>query len=193
MVVRAATSPPTAAVTVTTADLVARFDGSGSATPTAGSRRTRGTSGTVRAGPGVAPQHTYAADGSYTVRLTVTDDRGATTTAAKTVVVRGPAGPGHLRADGGERLGHRRPRRCVDLHRLDERLRGGLRQGDHHGGLEVAADRPAAVRSTDTDLQVGFALDRASTGGGQFVRTIVRGDETNGYGTRVWITKDGAM
>jgi PKD repeat protein len=38
-----------------------------------------------------APSHTYAADGSYPVALTVTDDRGATGTITKTVTVPPPA------------------------------------------------------------------------------------------------------
>ncbi|MEE9121782.1 MAG: PKD domain-containing protein, partial [Syntrophobacteria bacterium] len=48
---------------------------------------------------GVTPSHTYAADGSYTVRLTVTDDDGATGTPdSQIITVTAPANTMHVEA-----------------------------------------------------------------------------------------------
>ena len=70
---------PTAGITSTVDDLAVAFDGT----------RSRDTDGTVASyawdfgdgttGTGATPQHTYAAAGTYTVALTVTDDAGAAT------------------------------------------------------------------------------------------------------------------
>ena len=86
--VTAANQPPAAAFTSSSADLVASFDGSGSADP----------DGTIAAygwdfgdgsaaGAGAKPAHTYAAAGTYQVKLTVTDDAGATASVTNPVTV----------------------------------------------------------------------------------------------------------
>ncbi|MET0694428.1 MAG: PKD domain-containing protein, partial [Propionibacteriaceae bacterium] len=93
----ASTAPnvaPTAAFTATPTGLAVAVDGSGSTD----------TDGTVASyawdfgddsfGTGATASHTYTADGTYAIKLTVTDDDGATATATKNVdVVRGNDAP----------------------------------------------------------------------------------------------------
>ena len=84
-----ANSPPTAAFTAACTNLVCTFtdgssDADGAVTAWAWSFGDGSTS-TAR-----SPARSYAAAGSYTVNLTVTDDRGATASTSRTVTVSGP-------------------------------------------------------------------------------------------------------
>ncbi len=87
----AAQTGPTASFTSQTSDLVASFDGSGSSAP-AGVKSYAWDFGNGKTGTGAKPSHTYAAAGTYTVKLTVTDNGGLTgaTTAQVTVAKAGP-------------------------------------------------------------------------------------------------------
>ncbi len=82
---------PSAAFTSSVNDLQASFDGSGSSDP----------DGTIASyawdfgdstpdGSGATPSHTYAAAGTYTVKLTVTDNKGATDSISHDVTVTAP-------------------------------------------------------------------------------------------------------
>ena len=82
-------SPPTAAFTPACTNLVCTFtdgssDSDGAVTAWAWSFGD-GVTSTTR-----SPTRSYAAAGSYTVSLTVTDDRGATASTSRTVTVTGP-------------------------------------------------------------------------------------------------------
>ncbi len=79
---------PTAAFTATVTDRTASFDASGSTDPDGRITSYRWDFGDgTPAGTGPAPKHTYADYGTYTVRLTVTDDRGDTATTTQTVTI----------------------------------------------------------------------------------------------------------
>ncbi len=84
--------PPTAGFTVSTNDLTASFtDASSDSDGGIASRSWDfGDGGTSSA---TNPSHTYASAGTYTVRLTVTDDDGATGSASQTVTVTVTAPP----------------------------------------------------------------------------------------------------
>jgi PKD repeat protein len=82
-------TPPTAAISANpvngTAPLAVSFSGAGSNDPDgsiAGYAWTFGDGGT---GSGVSTSHTYAAAGTFTAKLTVTDNRGATGSATMTI------------------------------------------------------------------------------------------------------------
>src|SRR5690606_28946293 len=79
-------NPPVANFTFTTSELVASFtDASTDSDGTIASRAwTFGDGGTATT---ANPSHTYAAAGTYTVGLTVTDDDGATNIVSKAVTV----------------------------------------------------------------------------------------------------------
>ncbi len=73
----AANVPPTAAFTASADYLDVSFDGSGSFDSDGSIVSYAWIFGDTGTGTGVSPSHTYAASGTYTVRLTVTDNDGA--------------------------------------------------------------------------------------------------------------------
>jgi PKD repeat protein len=86
---------PTAAFVKTTADLVASFDGRGSSDADGTVASYAWEFGDGATGTGAQTQHTYASGGTYSVRLTVTDDSGATGTTTLDVTV-APAPPANV-------------------------------------------------------------------------------------------------
>jgi PKD repeat protein len=79
--------PPTAAIgTPSCTNLACTFSGAGSADSDGTVASYAWDFGDGTTGTGVAPAHTFTADGTYTVSLVVTDNQGATSTAATTSV-----------------------------------------------------------------------------------------------------------
>ena len=89
---------PSAVEGVTVAGLSVTADGSGSSDPDGTVVGYAWTFGDGAGATGVAPVHTYAASGTYTVGLTVTDNDGATATTTSLVSV--TALPGEVRPSG---------------------------------------------------------------------------------------------
>lgn len=80
-------APPTAQATVSCAALVCDFDGSGSSDPDGVVTSYSWRFGDGESGEGAQTSHTYASAGTYTVRLTVTDDEGAASSLERTINV----------------------------------------------------------------------------------------------------------
>ncbi len=77
--------PPTASFTSNCDQLTCSFDGSGSTDSDGTIASYAWDFGDGATATGVSPQHAYAAAGTYTVKLTVTDDRGGTNMASQQV------------------------------------------------------------------------------------------------------------
>ena len=74
-----ANQPPVAAFTSTVNNMVVNFDGSGSSDPDGSIASYAWDFGDTGTGSDPKPSHTYAAAGTYSVQLTVTDNKGAST------------------------------------------------------------------------------------------------------------------
>lgn len=82
---------PTASFTAATADLKVTVDGRDSADPDGTIASWAWEFGDGGTGTGDTATHTYASAGTYTVKLTVTDDKGRTDSSTKPVTVTAPA------------------------------------------------------------------------------------------------------
>jgi PKD repeat protein len=83
---------PVASFTYSCTDLSCTFDGSGSYDPDGSIASYAWDFGDGSTGSGATTSHTYAADGTYTVVLTVTDNEGAAGTDTQDVTVGGGGG-----------------------------------------------------------------------------------------------------
>ncbi|SDP74598.1 PKD repeat-containing protein [Pedococcus dokdonensis] len=167
---------PTASFTTSCTDLACSFNGTGSSDPdgTIASYAWQWGDGTAD-GTGATANHTYAAAGTYTARLTVTDNAGATGTTTKDVTVTAPPPVTVLAADAYGRT-----------------LATGWGSADTGGAWTTNASSSAlsvtggagqvrlnagsgpwlalaGVSSSSTDLVTTIFLDKVPTGSGAYV------------------------
>ncbi len=83
---------PTASFTDSVSGLSVSFDGTASSDPDNDPLSYAWTFGDGNSGSGVSPSHTYAAGGTYTVQLTVSDGKGGSDSTSKQVTVTAPGG-----------------------------------------------------------------------------------------------------
>ncbi|WP_298459553.1 PKD domain-containing protein [uncultured Cellulomonas sp.] len=191
---------PTAVIAATTADLTASVDGSGSSDPDGTIASYAWEFGDGATATGATVSHPYAAAGTYTVRLTVTDAAGATGTATRQVTVTAPTPP----PAGGDEL-------VADA--FDRSVTSGWGTAPTGGewsssgtGISVAdgvgrhtLGRPGtlltstldSVSSTSTDLTTTLSVDKPATGGGMYLTVMGRRVGTTDYRARVKLDSSG--
>lgn len=177
--------PPTASFTTATSGLTVYTDGSGSSDPDGSVASYAWDFGDGASGTGVTAAHTYAAGGSYPVRLTVTDTSGLTATSTRTVTVASNApvatdgfsrivSGGWGSADvGGPWTTSGAP---ASVFAVDGR-RGTLTMGA--GSAPLAALN--GVTAGDVDMLVDTTVSTAATGGGTTLSLGARRVGTSEY------------
>jgi PKD repeat protein len=144
------------------------------------------------------PSHTFAAAGDQTVKLTVTDDEGATDSVTKTVTTVAPTGPlatdafsrtassGWGSADKGgawSRFGSASYFSVADG-------AGQMKLGSAGAGLRMALE---SVSSTSTDVSIKMSMDKIAGGGGSYISLSGRTMGANAYRAKVKVGSNGAM
>lgn len=192
---------PTAAFTFTATGLQLSVDGAGSTDP----------DGTVTAyswqfGDGstdlvttAAATHTYLANGTYPVVLTVTDNRGATSVVTQQVTVSTPV-VAPLAADAFGRT------TASGWGTADIgggwTVAGGIANFSVAGGsgkirMNAAGAAPTAslgaLAGANVDIKVDVSLDKAATGGGTYVSVGARKVGNSEYRLKAWFKADGTV
>ncbi|MHA7278693.1 PKD domain-containing protein [Arthrobacter sp. MDT2-2] len=194
-------APPTAAFTYTATGLAASFDGAGSADADGTIASYAWDFGDGTTGTGVRASKTYAAAGTYTVKLTVTDNAGATHSVSRAVTVAAGDQPAELARDafgrtvtggwgsadvGGPWLvGGSTAKYSVD---------GSAGLMNLAAAASSANARLDGVSSLTTDTRFTTKLDKAPNGGGLHLTVIGRNVAGAGdYRTKLLISGTGGM
>ncbi|WP_341935626.1 PKD domain-containing protein [Microbacterium sp. LWO14-1.2] len=194
---------PAAAFTASSVDLTASVDGSTStdADGTIASYSWNWGDGAVSAGR--TASHVFAAAGTYTVTLTVTDDRGVTHAATRAVTVTAPPVKSELpalAADEFERTAG--PGWGATGTGGAWTIAGGSQAttsvSDGRGRMALAPGdtRHATLGSTavgDAVLSVQFSVDQPSSTGGSYIGVIARSSAAGKYFVRAWLRPDGMV
>jgi PKD repeat protein len=190
---------PTAAFTSTVSGLTATVNGSGSSDADGSVASHAWDFGDGATATGATASHAYTAAGTYTVRLTVTDDEGATGTIQQPVTVTAPPpAPSAVAADAFERssasgFGRADTGGAWTMSGGSSSVSGGV------GHLQVAAPGGSAaallnsVSVRDLAYQVGVSLDAAPTGGGSYVYLVTRRSGGNMFRMSVKFQADGKV
>ena len=194
--------PPVAAFTATPADLVVAFDGTASTDPdgTVASYSWDFGDGPV-AGTGATTSHTYAAAGAYQVKLTVTDNGGATNSLTKTVTVTA-APPANVVASDTFARTVANGWGTADFGGVWSVDPGSLSSYSVANGSASVVNQPGrqpnaslnSVASTATDTTVSYSLNNLPGGGGMYVSVVGRQvGSSNDYQAKIAMYPSGAM
>ncbi|MGY1885444.1 PKD domain-containing protein [Blastococcus sp. SYSU DS0753] len=196
-----ANQPPAAAFTATTAGLTAWLDASSSVDHDGTVTSYAWDFGDGSTGSGATASHDYATAGTYQVRLTVTDDDGATHGVTRPVTVAASDGPTELARDTFGRTATNglgtadaggpwtatvgAGRQSVSPGVAQLALPGaGNNTGAHLGG----------VRQTSADVRTTFGLSATPAGAGTYVYAVGRRIASGGeYRVRLRVMPDGAV
>lgn len=192
----AANLPPVAAFTITSSELMIELDGSTSSDIDGTIADYHWDFGDGTSGSGVSATHTFAAAGTYTVKLTVTDDKGASGDVIRTVTVSEVEDPVELVADNFQR-----------------EVAQGFGTADQ-GGVWTVQSRPTSfsvvngqgriampagagprvalseVEALDTEAILDIGLDKAPEGSGVYVTMGGRQAGSNDYRAKLWLRPD---
>lgn len=175
-----ANQAPRAAFTSSVSGLTASFDGSGSNDPDGQVVSYAWTFGDGSTGTGATVSKTYAGTGEYSVKLTVTDNAGETTSITKSVVV----APGAVIADQFDRTVSRWG--TADTGGTWTYSGSTFDTNGRTGSIKLAgaaskatASLPASQR--DVDVVADVAVDKTATGGGMYTTFITRQSGSSDY------------
>ncbi|MBW3069446.1 PKD domain-containing protein [Actinomyces sp. 594] len=180
---------PTAAFTADTQDFVVTVDGSGSTVAGGSIASWSWDFGDGATGEGVTAAHTYAETGTYTIRLTVTSDTGATAASAQPVLI-GPADP-TIAADDFDRTA---PNGWADAAAggtwtVNPASRFSVADGTATIALNRAGSTATAalaeVSSDSTELTASYTLSEQPTGGGVYTAFAARTSGSSSYNLRI--------
>ena len=171
--------PPTAAFTATPTNLVATFDATASSDTDGTITGYAWDFGDSTTGTGSKPTHTYASAGSYPVKLTVTDDQGATNSLTKTVTVTAPPETPIAADDFGRTVASGWGAADVGgSWTTSSASNFAVSNGTGSLTMKTAGSGPAiylnSASANDADLQFTFAPDKAATGGGYYLTAVGR-------------------
>ena len=184
-------SPPSASFTWSVAALTASFNGSGSSDPDGSVTGYSWAFGDGSTGSGVSPSHTYAAPGTYTVQLTVTDNQGAIGTTTRQVTL---ADAAVIASDAFDRT-------VVDG--WGQAVTGGswtltsdpanFAVGGSKGTIRLAPSSGpwaylAGTSARDVDLRTAIGFDKPGTGGGVYASAVVRRVGSTDYRLKVRVS-----
>ena len=196
-----ANAAPVAGFTFTAANLVASFDGAtsvdsdGSIAAYSWNFGDNGTDLVSTAGA----SHTFAAAGTYTVALTVTDNSGATNTVTRAVTVTAPVATPLVNDSFGRTSASGWGSAEVGGAWT---VAGGAANFSVNGGtgkvrLTAAGAGPSATlgapSSANTNLALDVSLDKAATGGGVYVSVAARKVGTSEYRTTAKFLANGSV
>ncbi len=196
-----ANQPPTAVIGAPTiANLTVGLSGTGSTDPDGTITGYAWDYGDTTTGTGATTSHTYAAAGTYTVKLTVTDDDGAADTATRSVTVTAPAG-GPLASDAFGRTtsngwGSAAVGGAWSVTGATSRyaVAGGTGQQTLTAVGTTSYATLAGVSSSSTDLRGTLAWSRTGAAGPLYTYVVPRRiDATNDYRCKVIVNAAGAM
>lgn len=187
---------PTAEFASEVVDQIVSFDAGDSTDPDGSVESYAWNFGDGTGGTGKTTEHPYAAPGSYTVTLTVTDDDGATDSVTHPVTAVAPA----VYAEDGFGRSVGNGWGTADRGGAWNIPSGAAKFSVSNGVGRVSLTSGAAtatlpsVGSTDLETTVSVAVDKPATGGGQYVGVIGRQVSGAGdYRAKVRIATGGAV
>ncbi|MCU1574745.1 MAG: hypothetical protein JWO93_2827, partial [Micrococcaceae bacterium] len=193
-----ANAVPVAAFTSSVTGLTAAVDGGGSKDSDGTIASYAWDFGDGATGTGATASRTYAVAGTYPVKLTVTDDKGATGTVTQNVTVAAAPGSGVLAADtfgrtlasgfgSAETGGAWSLNGSASLFAVTNGA-GSIRMSAAGAGPSAYLN---AVSSSRAETSVSVRWDKVADGGGTFAYVIGRKAGTGEYRAKAWVSSTG--